>query len=227
MRKQIIAMLIIATCAMSGLSSQSAPFSREDVTAYIERFEKNDGVWREGRSSVLVEKNKPETEYESNKVWDRNLSTAWAEGADGAGIGEYITIGVRFLPRLFFKEILSNIKIKGKLRINNGFCKSEKLFKDNNRVKKALVTIYAVPLRVAQVGTFALEPGPMRLKEFEIHIADTSELQVFDFDAEIRPCADVEGSADLFLRLTILDVYRGEKYDDTCISELYATAEID
>jgi len=175
---------------------------------------------------VLIERNKPETEYELNKIWDRSISTTWAEGAAGAGIGEYVTIEVRFLPSLFFEDILSNIKIEGKLQINNGFCRSEKLFKDNNRVKKALITIYAVPLRVAQTGTFALKPGPMILKEFEIHIDDTNKLQVFNFDTEIQSFTDVEGSVDLFLRLTILEIYHGEKYNDTCISELHATAEI-
>ena len=225
MKKQIIIVLVLAICIISKLTGQGSFFSIEDVTAYIERF-KNDGVWQEGRSSVLIERNKPETEYELNKIWDRSISTTWAEGAAGAGIGEYVTIEVRFLPSLFFEDILSNIKIEGKLQINNGFCRSEKLFKDNNRVKKALITIYAVPLRVAQTGTFALKPGPIILKEFEIHIDDTNKLQVFNFDTEIQSFTDVEGSVDLFLRLTILEIYYGEKYNDTCISELHATAEI-
>jgi len=225
MKKQIIIALVLAIYTISKLTGQGSFFSIEDVTAYIERF-KNNGFWQEGRSSVLIERNKPETEYELNKIWDRSISTTWAEGAAGAGIGEYVTIEVRFLPSLFFEDILSNIKIEGKLQINNGFCRSEKLFKDNNRVKKALITIYAVPLRVAQTGTFALKPGPMILKEFEIHIDDTNKLQVFNFDTEIQSFTDVEGSVDLFLRLTILEIYYGEKYNDTCISELHATAEI-
>ena len=66
----------------------------------------------------------------------------------------------------------------------------------------------------------------MILKEFEIHIDDTNKLQVFNFDTEIQSFTDVEGSVDLFLRLTILEIYPGEKYNDTCISELHATAEI-
>ena len=33
------------------------------------------------------------------------------------------------------------------------------------------------------------------------------------------------GNVCLFLKLTILEVYPGEKYNDTCISELHATAD--
>ena len=34
------------------------------------------------------------------------------------------------------------------------------------------------------------------------------------------------GNLCLFLKLTILEVYPGEKYNDTCISELHATADV-
>ena len=34
------------------------------------------------------------------------------------------------------------------------------------------------------------------------------------------------GNVCLFLKLTILEVYPGKKYDDTCISELHATADV-
>ena len=34
------------------------------------------------------------------------------------------------------------------------------------------------------------------------------------------------GNVCLFLKLTILEVYPGEKYNDTCISELHATADV-
>lgn len=50
-------------------------------------------IWKEGRSSALVEKGKPADFYEINKINDEdgegaNARTAWVEGVQGDGIGE-------------------------------------------------------------------------------------------------------------------------------------------
>lgn len=76
-------------------------------------------------------------------------------------------------------------------------------------------------------GARVLDPGAIMIHEFEIDIEDKRELQ--QFESKIKLLRDFSYAEDtrLFLQLTILGVYPGEKYDDICISELYATAEID
>ena len=221
MKKQIIAVLFLVTGIASTLTAQRKALTTEAIAKYFDPAFFGD-PWKASRSSALVEKNKPETEYEITKIEDHDLATAWVEGAAGAGIGEYVSV------QIFCKDkIIANTDFKLQLRINNGFCKSEKLFKDNNRVKEARITIYAVPIKTTDPGARVLDPGTIIIHEFEIDIADKREAQLFE--SKIKLLRDFSHAEDtrLFLQLTILDVYRGEKYDDTCISELSITAGID
>lgn len=221
MKKLIVTVLFLVAGIASTLTAQRNALTTEDISKYFDPVFFGE-PWKAGRSSVLIENNKPETEYEIIMIEDHDLATAWAEGVSGAGIGEYVSV------QIFCKDkIVTNTRFKLKLRINNGFCKSEKLFKDNNRVKKARIAIYAVPIKTTDPGARVLNPGAIMIHEFEIDIEDKRELQ--QFESKIKLLRDFSYAEDtrLFLQLTILDVYRGEKYDDTCISELYATAEID
>ena len=110
------------------------------------------------------------------------------------------------------------------LKINNGFCRTETLFKNNNRVKKANLSIYEVPLQVGQHKTEAMEE-PIKNAEIDIFINDSMETQCFKKKFNLLGTY-ATGNVCLFLKLTILEVYPGEKYDDTCISELHATADV-
>ncbi len=219
MKKQMIAVLSVMAGIASTLAAQRKALPTEAIAKYFDPAFFGE-PWKAGRSSALIEKNKPVTEYEITKIEDHDLATAWAEGAVGAGIGEYASV------QIFCKDkIVANTEFKLQLRINNGFCKSEKLFKVNNRVKKALITIYAVPVKTTDPGARVLDPGAVIIHEFEIDIADKREPQQFESKIKLlQDFSHAEGTR-LFLQLTILDVYRGEKYDDTCISELSATAE--
>lgn len=73
-------------------------------------------------------------------------------------------------------------------------------------------------------GTQSLEE-PYIMHESEIVLEDTMNQQDFSFICSPKaPFPD--GSLYLYVQLTILDVYPGEKYQDTCISELSANAEV-
>lgn len=77
------------------------------------------------------------------------------------------------------------------LKIINGYAKSEATYKTNNRVRKALLEF---------------SDGQKQI----IELKDTMEPQIVTFNESIIQS----------VKLTILDVYKGTKYNDTCISEI-------
>lgn len=80
------------------------------------------------------------------------------------------------------------------IEILNGFAKSRQTYFNNNRVKKILIEF---------------SDGPSITAELEDD--SNMELQVIEFGREIRTSS---------LKLTVLEIYPGEKYEDTCISEI-------
>lgn len=181
--------------------------------------------WYYGRSSVLVEDKTDIFHYEHCNIWDEDLSTAWVEGVEGNGIGEWVIVNVDGNYQYFdYADNILEKKFKIKLKISNGFCQNERTFYNNNRVKKARISIYEVPLFTGQHKTFALEE-PYIMFENEIELQDSIEEQSFVFETNPKALHS-EGLFYLYVQLTILDVYPGEKYQDTCISEMSATAEV-
>ena len=87
-------------------------------------------------SSTL--KSQGNNSYNKSNLGDRDPRTAWVEGADGYGIGEYIEMRV-------YAEALKD------LRILNGDQKSIKSWKDNSRVKSFKVYINNVPVRILEL----------------------------------------------------------------------------
>jgi len=136
---------------------------------------------------------KGKADYLTKNVIDHNEKTAWVEGKEGDGIGEWISFT--------FKQPL-NIE---ELRIFNGYTKSEAVYTANNRVKRCKI----------EVVTDANEI-----------MIDTLDLQDLTFDTLIEQCGQriiKNKSENQFvikkITLTILDVFKGSKYKDTCISE--------
>lgn len=112
---------------------------------------------------------------------DDNVNTAWVEGAEGDGIGEWLEF-----------EAAGIHEVSG-IKLINGYAKSEDLYYANNRIKK---------LRIELPGVTTIE------KSLEDGIFD---YQIIDFEKVI----DVKN-----IIITILEVYPGNKYNDTCISEI-------
>ena len=91
--------------------------------------------WTYGCSSILRENN---TVYSWENIEDMNVSTAWVEGAEGDGIEEWVVVAIDGdYQYLSYEHGILNKKLNITLKINNGFCKSESIFRNNNRVKKA------------------------------------------------------------------------------------------
>ena len=82
--------------------------------------------------------------------------------------------------------------------ISNGYMKSEETWKNNNRVKKLKLYVNGVPLGV-------------------LNLKDSRTDQYF----EIGTLGHNKNRTDLILKFEILEVYKGSKYNDTAITEIY------
>ena len=149
------------------------------------------GLDTNSASSVL--KTSGRVNYQAKNIHDNSFKTAWVEGVEGFGIGESITY--HFPPQ--------NPRVTT-FNIANGYVKSEQAWKDNTRVKKLKVYYNDEPLAI-------------------LLLEDIRGVQEFKFDPLGYGKEDRENTSLPWwtLRFEILEVYPGEQYDDTAISEIY------
>jgi len=121
--------------------------------------------------------------YSPELVNDWNNETAWVEGKNDDGVGEWIKL-----------ESSVPIKIR-ELEILNGYQKSKDLFEKNGRVKT---------IRLEFSDSTSIEKELIGGYEYWDRI-------IFDQEIETK-----------YIKITILDVYSGTEYKDTCISEIHA-----
>jgi len=154
-------------------------------------------------SSQLGEK------YSPDKIADGKYNTFWAEGKSGSGTGEWILF---FQPQLdlhFF--------------IYNGVWASKALYYANNRIKRAEITVYKI--RGNKDKTFD-EPYIFCKKVVTLHDKIWPTIFFIKYTGLNRKAGTNRYNkfkhkfTYTFVVLKILDVYKGTKYDDTCISEL-------
>ena len=225
--KKILYLAIIGLLIVSNLYSKE--FTTLELQNIVEDYyyqsNRSINLWEKGRSSVLLESNKTEDFYEWKNLIDENIETAWVEGCNGSGIGEYVCLNVLRLDE--FDTLVGLNHEDGKFMINfsinNGFCKNENLFKKNNRVKKAIVTVYDIPITV-NMNSIYIKGDCKKIHEEIIQLLDTSAQQNFKFEVQI-PKNEECYSAMLLLKFEILDIYKGTDYDDTCISEIKVYGE--
>ena len=141
--------------------------------------------------------------YAAKNMVDGDPSTAWVEGKKDNGINEYIKF---YCPpeENDMVDLYSAYKIKG-LGIINGYAKNESVFYKNNRVKK---------VRIEYKNDIFREENPDSMKKqgnFEFILEDKMEMQFLKFTEPIYMSS---------MKITILEVYKGSKWNDTCISEL-------
>lgn len=134
--------------------------------------------------------------YDANNAHDLSYQTAWVEGAEGYGIGEYIDYHMKAInPR-----ITSIIVV-------NGYVKSATAWKNNSRVKKIKLYIDDKP--------YAL----LNLEDSRSGQRFTVPLLGTDRDKFTRE--QMKAMPDWKMRFEIMEVYPGDKYDDTVITEIY------
>ena len=171
------------------------------------------GAFKATASSSLIEKGKPASFYGPANVIDGKLETAWCSNAHGSTVqGEFIELeikptaaqGIHFLP---------------------GFGKNQGLYKLNNRIKKARITFVDVSGKIQD-----------EIAEIKRDPLDCTSCYMGDDCSNPQnnePCAlDNYGGGDSIslifdeykcikkVRIEVMDVYKGDKYDDTCIAEI-------
>ena len=82
--------------------------------------------------------------------------------------------------------------------ISNGYMKSEETWKNNNRVKKLKLYVNGVPLGI-------------------LNLKDSRTDQYFS----VGTLGHNKNGTDLILKFEILEAYKGSKYNDTAITEIY------
>lgn len=135
--------------------------------------------------------------YTEEALGDDDVRTAWVEGAKGYGVGEYIEFIFDY-----------NAPRATSVTISNGYNKNPTTWKNNSRVKT--LNIY--------------EDDKLLMI---VNLADTRDLQSFDLP---HPIPNREGASGLsrrdenkppvHLKMMISEVYKGDRYDDTAISEI-------
>lgn len=143
------------------------------------------GNYKVSASSELTSKN--HNNYQAKSANDLSYLTAWVEGKEGSGIGEYIEYS--------FKNNSPRIT---SIIISNGYMKSENTWKNNNRVKSLKLYVNGKVFGI-------------------LNLTDSMTDQTFKLGTFGK---NADGS-DLVLRFEILTVYKGDKYDDTAITEIY------
>ena len=133
--------------------------------------------------------------YEVGNAHDLSYGTAWVEGAEGYGIGESITYHFPpHTPRIT------------EVNVVNGYVKSERLWRDNSRVKTLLMYVDG--------EAYA-----------ELHLADTREVQSFTVEplghGDRADWTSLVEKGWWTIRFEIAEVYEGDRYEDTAITEIY------
>ena len=133
--------------------------------------------------------------YEPGNAHDLDFSTAWVEGASGDGIGEYLLY--HFQP---YSARITHIFIA------NGYVKSQAAWENNGRVKNLKMYVDGKPYAI-------------------LCLEDSRSEQAFEFPpigrGWNRSGEDDSNAKDQTLKFEILEVYKGKKYSDVAISEIY------
>ena len=140
--------------------------------------------------------------YSVDNLLDFNFETAWVEGKPDSGDGESITFE------------LNDYKLTA-IGIINGYTKNEETYLANNRIKK---------LRIEKQVVDYKDSTKTRIDISEIELEDKPyvKIQKKSFDNMVSIIADYGDGWEKVRKvtLTILEVYKGNKFNDTCISEV-------
>ncbi|WP_194778306.1 NADase-type glycan-binding domain-containing protein [Pararhodonellum marinum] len=143
-------------------------------------------------SSLKTEK---DISYSAENIHDLDYQTAWIEGVPGYGIGEYVIY--HFPP--------NNPRIT-EIIIVNGYVKSKAAWNENSRVKKLKMFVDDKLLAILNLKDSRQEQH-FKFEPLGYHDKDNWE------QLRTKPWWTI--------KFEIMDVYEGELYDHTAITEIY------
>ncbi|MCL6592295.1 MAG: hypothetical protein K6U80_20410 [Firmicutes bacterium] len=145
--------------------------------------------------------------YKSANLCDGKAGTAWVEGAKGNGIGEWVKFHID-ASTSFPDAVTNNPFSLDEIGVLPGYAKSLKTWSENNRVKKLLVVAYSPKLAQNEWVVYRL------------NLKDENKLQIFTIPEDKIGYSIQIMKKDIWIKIE--DIYKGTKYDDTCISEFVA-----
>lgn len=148
--------------------------------------------------------------YSVENLYDNDTDTAWVEGKKDSGIGESVKLNINESGGDSTAR-----KITG-LKIINGYAKSKDIFYKNNRVKKMKIT----------TGQSILTENPDDPEDYAVFVNKEQE-KIITLEDTMKPQIiniDSEGFTN-YIICEILEVYKGTKYNDTCITEIQPITE--
>ena len=221
MMKKILFPVIVLFLSLTSFAGKWHPFSF--TTA------------RGGVYCASSELNKPAGfsfgKYGPHNLFDRDPATAWVEGDKGSGTGSYVCVGL-------------GSNLKPYVVIANGYQKTHDLFLANNRVRTLKVTLYlgiTDPRKETQVGFLSASAALPETREIELKDEEGYQVIRLPFrDEEIEQFSKklfrdyvLSHKEELykdksyswlkmfyFVKFEIAGVYKGSKWDDTCLSDL-------
>jgi len=179
-----LALSALLTLAAGAIGVAVADTSLKDVERrlHVTSVEASSFLWNDWNTF--------QENYHPNYLADDDPATAWVEGAKGVGKGEWVRMRVTALRDA----------TRLRLRVRNGYQKSDRLWRANGRPKTVTVTL--LPSKVTATRTLVDQQGWQEL------LVD-------------QPRGALEA-----IELRVDDVVPGDKYEDTCISDvqLFVTA---
>jgi len=185
----------------------SAPFFE-----HLQLAEWNKKATENARADVKAKASSTLGKYNAANVTDGDPSTAWCEGEKGDGLNASIDI---IVPELREKKYCV---VEG-FGFVPGYAKTQKSYSENNRVKKVRIESCSDPqvyddFEVKNLSDIYNLSARMLNVHWEGDFKDKDfvDRQFFKFDGSDNKQGCV--------RFTILEIEKGSKYDDTCISEI-------
>lgn len=133
--------------------------------------------------------------YSAENAHDLNYKNAWVEGVPGYGIGEYLEyIFAPESPRI--NEII----------VVNGYVKSKSAWENNSRVKVLKMYLNDKPFAYMNLKDVR---AVQHFKIPAVGNSDRSDLEALKKEELWK------------IKFEIVDVYKGKKYDDVVITEIY------
>lgn len=134
--------------------------------------------------------------YEPSNMIDGRKDTAWAEGVDGSGEGETITIELDHRQMVFGVQLL------------NGYVKNYDIYEKNGKI----IDIYIDP-GTGEYEEYGLSQNYWKEEEF-FYYNDRYTMFRADQISFIKPVITDK------IVITISRAVNGNRYDDTCVSEI-------
>ena len=149
--------------------------------------------------------------YDASNVLDGDPGTAWVEGADGLGIGESVTL-YSDTPQ----------KVHG-IRILEGYMKNQDIYDKNSvpyRFRLEFSGGTVIETNPQEVLSSPDTAGVLASRKNKMALEDgltADEIKQQNMEDFISIGGEVETT---YIKITILDVEPGTKYEDTAISEI-------